>query len=729
MRKVLYIIVLLLISYATFGQENESNAGDPNQTVIDSLLRLANTDVPDSTRAIMYSEIASKSGNNDSIIKYGNLAIRLALPSDSFLLAKNNYNIGKAYYMLDESHKAIEYFEQSAEILNAIGLKSRAATAYIAIGSCYEDLNNQDSITFYYNKALKNFIIEKDTVKIIYAYLMTGQVYHNLELHAAAIENYTLALQYATQSKDSLETANCYYLIGQSMFQQTDTLDFKVIEYLRNSISIFESIDTDDTYYIQAKYLAYNALAEAFIKAARATGQKEYADSCNIYLDKIGDYELSNGHYNNYIKACFLRVDYLLFYQKHTEALADFPVNDLKKYHEYLYKVYKLLKNYPKAIEHLEKYDEYKFASLNDSTLSTMKDSEVERTRMIEELKRENAEKLHAAETARYKSHRNFMIVIIIALIAGLLLIFRIFWDKYKANKILSDKNQILNSQKAEIEAQRDEIESQKNIITEQWNTVNEANRKLISSINYAERIQRAAVSTIDEVKAVFPESFVFYRPRDIVSGDFYRSGTCGKYPFIVTADCTGHGIPGAFLSMLGISALKEFMVTEYDAENPGTVLDRIREFIKTTLTSTAKSGYVDDGMDMTICCFDMEKMEMYYAIANQTAVIVRKGESIKLKGDNMPVGRYISEREHFKSLSVKIEKGDMVYTFSDGIQDQLGSGLKHKFLLQNLIEVLTSVSDKTVDSQCEILEKTIQDWRGDMLQVDDMTLVGIRVN
>ena len=180
MRKIFYIIVLLLISYATSGQENEKNAGDPNQTVIDSLLRLANTDVPDSTRAILYSEIASKSGNNDSIIKYGNLAIRLALPSDSFLLAKNNYNIGKAYYMLDESHKAIEYFEQSAEILNSIGLKSRAATAYIAIGSCYEDLNNQDSITFYYNQALKNFIIEKDTVKIIYAYLMTGQVYHNL---------------------------------------------------------------------------------------------------------------------------------------------------------------------------------------------------------------------------------------------------------------------------------------------------------------------------------------------------------------------------------------------------------------------------------------------------------------------------------------------------------------------------------------------------------------------
>ena len=719
----------MLISYATFGQENESNAGDPNQTVIDSLLRLANTDVPDSTRAALYSEIASKSGNNDSIIKYGNLAIRLALPSDSFLLAKNNYNIGKAYYMLDESHKAIEYFEQSAEILNAIGLKSRAATAYIAIGSCYEDLNNQDSITYYYNKALKNFIIEKDTVKIIYAYLMTGQVYHNLELHAAAIENYTLALQYATQSKDSLETANCYYLIGQSMFQQTDSLDFKVIDYLKKSISIFESIDTDDTYYIQAKYLAYNALAEAFIKAARATGQKEYADSCNIYLDKIGDYELSNGHYNNYIKACFLRVDYLLFYQKHTEALAqleeigkymtaDFPVNDLKKYHEYLYKVYKLLKNYPKAIEHLEKYDEYKFASLNDSTLSTMKDSEVERTRMIEELKRENAEKLHQAQ-------QKILYIVIVSFAIGIVLIFMMFWHKRKSNHILAEKNNLLNAQKTEIEAQRDEIDRQ-------MHKVDTINKDLISSINYAKRIQYAAVSKKSEVDALFPDNFVYYKPCNIVSGDFYRVAQCGRFRVTITADCTGHGIPGAFLSMLGISALKEFCVSEDDAANPGTILDRMRNFIKSTLVSGTEK-HIDDGMDMTICCYDFDAMEMRYATANQTAYIIRKGEVIKLKGDHMPVGRYLVENEHFQSMTTTIEKGDMVYTLSDGIQDQPGGDetegeLGRRFMSKNLVALLKANADKPLDQQCRLLDECITAWRGIRPQVDDMTMIGIRV-
>ena len=158
-----------------------------------------------------------------------------------------------------------------------------------------------------------------------------------------------------------------------------------------------------------------------------------------------------------------------------------------------------------------------------------------------------------------------------------------------------------------------------------------------------------------------------------------------------------------------------------------------MREFVKTTLTSTQQGSIVDDGMDMTVCCFDFDKMEMRYAIANQTVFIIRNGENIKLKGDNMPVGRYIREKAHFQTFNIKIEKDDMVYMFSDGIQDQLGGesfkdGSQKKFLLRNLVNTLTELAGKPVDGQCEILEQTILRWRGNTPQVDDMTLVGIRV-
>ena len=286
--------------------------------------------------------------------------------------------------------------------------------------------------------------------------------------------------------------------------------------------------------------------------------------------------------------------------------------------------------------------------------------------------------------------------------------------------------------QKSEIESQRDEIEAQKNIITEQWHEVEEVNQKLFSSINYAERIQRAAVSAIEDVKALFPDSFVYYKPRDIVSGDYYRCGRCGRFSVMITADCTGHGIPGAFLSMLGLSGLKEFMVSESDAEKPGTVLDRMRTFIKSTLGAPKGKSAIDDGMDMTICCFDFENMELRYAIANQKIIYIRGGEAHRLKGDNMPVGRYVREREHFESFALKIEKGDMFYMFSDGIEDQLGGdnadGMGRKFLVRNLEAFLLEVSGEPAETQCELLDKKILAWRGGTPQIDDMTMVGIRV-
>jgi serine phosphatase RsbU (regulator of sigma subunit) len=249
----------------------------------------------------------------------------------------------------------------------------------------------------------------------------------------------------------------------------------------------------------------------------------------------------------------------------------------------------------------------------------------------------------------------------------------------------------------------------------------------MLASVNYASRIQGAVISSIVDVNAIFPENFVLYRPRDIVGGDYYRAIRCGRYSVMITADCTGHGIPGALLSMLGISALREYMVTESDAENPGTVLDRMRTFVKSTL-ATAGGGSLDDGMDMTICSFDFDKMEIRYAIANQTALIIRGDEAIRLKGDAMPVGRYVREKEHFKTQVVSIEKGDMVYMFSDGLQDQLGGRECRKYLLKNLTATLIDLHNDPLNEQRVALEQEIIAWRGGTPQIDDMTMVGIRV-
>ncbi|MBO4373217.1 MAG: SpoIIE family protein phosphatase, partial [Bacteroidales bacterium] len=442
---------------------------------------------------------------------------------------------------------------------------------------------------------------------------------------------------------------------------------------------------------------------------------------CLAYIEKIGSYFIDNASHANQFSVLQTYARYLLFLGRDKEALnvlldcqkyLDTDKRDLSlsDYYKNLSEAYKKNGDYKNALEASDKMHELKESAVNDSTMN-----------VVAKFQADQEVKIHKAE-ARAKQSR--LRVIIMSLIVVLILVFFLVFYivkmlniKRKANDELTSKNQILDKQNSEILSQRDKIE--------------DVNRKLYSSINYAQRIQSAAIAQQSEVDALFPYNFVYYKPRDIVSGDFYYVARCGKYNVLVTADCTGHGIPGAFLSMLGISALKEFCVTEEDAENPGKILDRMRLFIKSTLVSDT-NRIIDDGMDMTICAFDFENMQLRYAAANQYAIIVRRGDAIKLKGDRMPVGRYIHEKEHFDSASYSLQYGDVVYTFSDGIQDQPGGAddnpLGKKFLVKNLIDFLTEHYTEPLANQCKLIDERITEWRNGRPQVDDITLIGVRV-
>ena len=445
--------------------------------------------------------------------------------------------------------------------------------------------------------------------------------------------------------------------------------------------------------------------------------------------------EKANSHIVNHLKTLLLALIIIMLAPIITFAQEETPVEEPEQ--TQIDSLKKLITQYtPDGVKAKIYYDISVLYTNYDSVLKySLLSLKVE-----EQIKRESAERLHAEE----KKH----LMIFIFSLAGALIvvsififfIFRILNIKKRANIDLTEKNGILISQKAEIEAQRDEIASQrdeievqKNFITEQMYEVEQVNHELIQSLSYARRIQLAALSSSTELSDNFKDAFIIYRPRNIVSGDYYRTEKIGRFSVMVTADCTGHGIPGAVLSILGISALKEYMRTEEDADKPGVILDRMRNFIKTTLNSQTET-IINDGMDMSICAFDLQNMEMHYAIANQKVHIVRGKEIITLKGDRMPVGRCSYEKEHFQSLIEKICPGDMVYMFSDGIQDQFGeidssdSSRQRKFSSRRLSELLASIAHLSADEQFEAIDKAITDWKGNCPQTDDMTLVGIRI-
>lgn len=730
----------MLTTLPALAQEDSEDEDDNIQIKVDSILALVKPDSPDSSKMYWYYQIGVIADNSDTAIKYAQLSLELCKDGDTKFIGDNYYNIGVSYFMQDKASEALNFFFKAEPYFEKLSNKEKIADNNIALGKCYHDLNLNDSSLAYLGRALEIFTELNDTANITYAYQSIGNVNMDLHFYETAKGYFTKALMMDSASCTYLNQAYDYQLLGYIELETGTPKD--ALLYLSKSAYIFDTIPTDDAYFINLKYETYLYIAQAYITYAELNNDTTYAKCCYDYIKKIGDFFINTNYNNNQISTMQCYARYLSFVGRDKEAIdvllecKQYLETDqrdifISAYYNHLVKVYKKIGDYKNALEATEMMNHYKESSINDSTM-----------KIVAKFQAEQEVKIHKAETAAKQRQMSIIIfsLIVVLILVTLLVIFiyKSLKIKRKANEDLMQKNHILDQQKSEIETQRDEIwnqkseiEAQKDIITKQWHAVEQVNNKLLSSINYAQRIQNAAISPQSEIDALFPNNFVFYKPRDIVSGDYYRVAKCGKYNVLITADCTGHGIPGGFLSMLGISALKEFCVTEDDAAHPGTILDRMRAFVKTTLVSE-QNAIIDDGMDMTICCYDFDTMEMRYATANQTIIIIRNGEAIRLNGDHMPVGRYVAEKEHFESLLFPIQHGDIIYTFSDGIQDQTGGDPSViygcKFLLKSLIDLLVQIHDKPLATQREILDKTITEWRGDRPQVDDMTLIAIKV-
>lgn len=731
-------VFVLLISQCVVAQEVDDSVAntfaDPVQCEIDSIKALIVPGISDSTQAAYYSEIAFISSCVDTTLKYAKLSLSLCKNTDSMLVASNNDFIAWAYYVSGNPTEALQYNMKCINYLKKMGRANDLAFSYIRNARIYETLNYNDSIFFYLGKALDIQIRQQDTAGIAWCYSILGDVYFNKNYYQSACEYYLKAVQLDSINGNTISMAMNSIGVGVTLlYNKADTLHWvdnlaKAQDWFRRSVVLLDNSNNRNNVDAIFSYNdSYRCLAKTFIELAKIYGEKSYADSCLKYYMMAENY-FKLEHTATYIGMSTIYADYLIFNQKYQEASkfmqgvekyidSGTSKKNLLDYYSKLEEIYELTTDYKNAYSTLKKIYALSSELVNDSTLIMMANAKTEYYSMAEKIRHENAEKLHQEEERRLRMFLFFVLTFSI-------MIFVVFWNKRKVNHKLSQQNEILNNQKSEIESQRDEIEHQKNKIEHQQNNI-------ISSIVYAERIQRAAVSSESDVSNLFPQNFVYYRPRDIVSGDYYCAIKCGRYSVMVTADCTGHGIPGAFLSMLGISSLKEFMSKESDAENPGTVLDRMRNFIKATLVSTS-SNYIGDGMDMTICCFDFDNMKLHYAIANQTLELVRAGNIIRLRGDNMPVARYILEKEHFKTMTLDIEKNDIFYMFSDGIEDQLGgeiiNGTGSKLLLRNLEEILLEISSYPIDTQKQLLNAKVEEWRGSIAQVDDMTMVAIKV-
>jgi serine phosphatase RsbU (regulator of sigma subunit) len=226
---------------------------------------------------------------------------------------------------------------------------------------------------------------------------------------------------------------------------------------------------------------------------------------------------------------------------------------------------------------------------------------------------------------------------------------------------------------------------------------------------------------------------FILYRPKDIVSGDFYHAlahqpnGHKTELFYVCTADCTGHGVPGALMSMVGISQLNESII-EKNLVHPNEILDNMRKGIIASLNPEGSEEESKDGMDCVLCAYDFENMTVEFAAANNPLWLVRDGALIEYKPDKMPVGKYHSETKPFSLQKIDLKKGDIVYTFTDGYADQFGGEKGKKFKYKQLQDILLANSSLGMDDQKLFLEKAFDKWKGNLEQIDDVLIIGIKI-
>lgn len=323
---------------------------------------------------------------------------------------------------------------------------------------------------------------------------------------------------------------------------------------------------------------------------------------------------------------------------------------------------------------------------------------------------------------------------IILYVLSGLALIYGLF--KYREGQLIREKKILeqkvrqrtkeIEDQKVEIEAQRDEIVEQKSYVEEQRDQIALQNKEITDSILYAKRIQQAVLPGKRTLEKTLPEHFILFKPRDIVSGDFYWVEKSEERIIVCAADCTGHGVPGAFMSLLGLTFLNE-IVNHDGIIKASRILDRLRVNIIRSMSHKDETDMARDGMDVALVVIDPQLDILEYSGAFNPLLIVRNGELLEYKADKMPIGTYVGEEGPFTNHKIQLEAEDMIYLYSDGFPDQFGGEKGSKYKARPFKRFLTAMSDKPAQAQLNLLKSELTSWMGTEDQVDDILVMGIR--
>jgi serine phosphatase RsbU (regulator of sigma subunit)/Tfp pilus assembly protein PilF len=612
--------------------------------------------------------------NNDSALIYAQKALFFSEKSN-FLEGKirATSNIGSIFYYTSENAKALSYFLKSTQLTEQFekihGVSKFSQTQLSKnlnnLGAIHLSQQEFEEAEKYFKKSLKIDLKLNEKLSAANSYNNIGTIKEAQNKYDEALKNYFKALKIKLDLKDSLEIPSTLINIGVIKMNNKE---------FKEAISYF----TTAKRYAEAKKNLKD-LCLSYINSGDA-----------YYLKK--DYQLANEYYLKGIEICE-KQKYLAYLSYAYESIA---LSYLKQ------------QNFQKAYEFHEKFTNTKDKIYSEENTRLVKEMQTkfETTQKEKEIKLLKKDK--DLQEIQLKNNQKVLLFTFIFLFLIILFTLYIFKTNKQKQKIYSEIN--IKNEKLEIA----------------YKIVEDKQKEILDSINYAKRIQAAILPPDKNFKNHLPDSFIIYKPKDIVAGDFYWIEKSKETTLFAVADCTGHGVPGAMVSVICNNGLNR-SVREHGLSSPGAILDKTREIVIQEFEKSEEE--LRDGMDISLCALTNTKLQ--WAGANNPLWIIRNGDISEFKANKQPIGRYLTS-EPFTTHEIELEKGDLIYIFTDGLQDQFGGKSNRldgkKFKISKLRELLLSVSDKTMQEQQFIIDQTFESWKGDLEQVDDVCIIGVRV-
>jgi tetratricopeptide (TPR) repeat protein len=665
--------------------------------------------------------------NPDSAISLVKEQLNIAKTTNNRLYFAKTYNtLGTCYYLKDDFNNANKYYSKSLIEYKKIKNLNGEAVVLNNLGNISKEQGNFVKAIDYYTTSLR--IDEKlnNQSEIASCLNNIGILYANENEYELAINYYKRSVNIRRKIKDFKGLASPINNLGNIYEYQKQY--YKAIKYYRisyelekkfnNKIGELTSLINIASVYKQIGDLNKNNSKIFYQKSEDLT--KKVITS----LKHIGNNNLTAFSYIN-LASIYLKQNQIENSIKNGEialkrAKISGSVKYIKESSEILYISYRENKEYDKSLVMHEL-----FVKMNDSIFNAKNQDEIIR----QEYKYKYDKQLEADSLIKVKEKEISEVQLKqektkkIALVSGLLLMLIFLVLMYNRYKVTFKQKEIISKKEQETNRQKVLLETK--------------NKEITDSINYAKRIQAAILPAPKIVKEYLKDSFVLYIPRDIVAGDFYWMEQIENGLIFAAADCTGHGVPGAMVSVLCNNALNR-SVREYKLQDPGEILDKTREIIIHEFEKSEDN--VNDGMDVSLCTLlfndtDTEHLHPYqlkWAGANNPLWIIRNNEIIEYKPDKQPIGKYYENRA-FTSHTIEIRKGDCIYMFTDGYKDQFGgiengdSGKKLKAL--KMKELIKNLSNLPMEQQKQKLEDFFYEWKGDLEQVDDVCIIGVRID